>query len=349
MDQLECITKSPHRKGAHLTFEERVIIQTRLRDGWSPPQIAKEIGCAPNTVRNEIRRGKVLLYNGKHEGYRAVNGQDIYKANRENCGRTSLHQKRKAFLTYVVNMFRQKKWSLDVCVGRALLTGAFRRDEIVCTKTLYNYVTKDLLKPIKSIDLPERTRRKQRHRRVAIEARTDGHSIDDRDPCVMTRTTFRHWETDLMLGGSRGKEALLAIAERKSRFPCLRKVKDKKSSSIMEALYSIQEEFGGSFEELFETITTDNGTEFSRLPELEEGCNLRIYYAHPYCPSDKGMIENMNRIIRRFIPKGKRLEDCSENEIIAIQQWLRDLPRKKLGYHTAQECFLNECRKASIC
>ena len=150
-----------------------------------------------------------------------------------------------------------------------------------------------------------------------------------------------HEETDLMLGGSRGKEALLAIAERKSRFPCLRKVKDKKSSSIMEALQAIQEEFGGSFEELFETITTDNGTEFSRLPKLEEGCNFRIYYTHPYCPSDKGMIENMNRIIRRFIPKGKRLEDCTENEIIAIQQWLRDLPRKKLGCRTAQECFLN--------
>lgn len=271
-------------------------------------------------MRNEIRRGKVLLYNGKHEGYRAVNGQDIYEANRENCGRTSLHQERKAFLTYVVNMFRQKKWSLDVCVGRALLTGAFRRDEIVCTKTLYNYVTKELLRPIKSIDLPERTRRKQRHRRVAIQARTDGDSIDDRDPCVMTRTTFRHWETDLMLGGCRGKEALLAIAERK--------VKDKKSSSIMEALYFIKEEFGTSFEELFETITTDNGAEFSQLSELEEGHNLRIYYAHPYCPSDKGMIENMNRIIRRFIPKGKRLEHCTADEIIAIQQWLRDLPRK---------------------
>ena len=116
----------------------------------------------------------------------------------------------------------------------------------------------------------------------------------------------------------------------------------------MEALYSIQEEFGGSFEELFETITTDNGTEFSRLPELEEGRRLRIYYAHPYCPSDKGMIENMNRIIRRFIPKGMRLEECTADEIIAIQQWLRDLPRKKLGYYTAQECFLHECHKASV-
>ena len=59
MDQLECITKSPHRKRAYLTFEERVIIQTRLCDGWSPPQIAKEICCAPNTVCNEIRHGKV--------------------------------------------------------------------------------------------------------------------------------------------------------------------------------------------------------------------------------------------------------------------------------------------------
>lgn len=151
-------------------------------------------------------------------------------------------------------MFRQKKWSLDVCVDRALLTGAFRRDEIVCTKTLYNYVMKNLLKPIKSIDLPERTGRKKRHCRVVIEARTDGHSIDDRDLCVMTRTTFRHWETDLMLGGCRGKEALLAIAEHKSRFPCLRKVKDKKSSSIMEALRAIQEEFDASFEELLRRL-----------------------------------------------------------------------------------------------
>ena len=61
------------------------------------------------------------------------------------------------------------------------------------------------------------------------------------------------------------------------------------------------------------------------------------------------MIENMNRIIRRFIPKGRHLEDCTEDEIIAIQEWLRGLSRKKLGYHTAQECFLNECRKTSIC
>ena len=206
---------------------------------------------------------------------------------------------------------------------------------MVCTKTLYNYVTKNLLKPLRSIDLPERTRRKPRHHDVTFVGRTDRRSIEDRAPVVMSLSTFRHWENDLLLGGQGGKEALLAIAERKTIFPYLRKVKDKKSSSIMAALHSIQEEIGGAFEGLFETITTDNGTEFSRLLELEDGSELRIYYAHPYCQSEKEMIENLNRVLRRFTPKGKRLEEYTADEITRIQQWVREFPRKKLGYRTA--------------
>ena len=63
MDQLHSTTQR-RRKGQHLTFEERVVIQTRLKDGWSPNKIAAEICCAPNTVRNEIKRGTVDLYCG---------------------------------------------------------------------------------------------------------------------------------------------------------------------------------------------------------------------------------------------------------------------------------------------
>ncbi|WP_158589265.1 helix-turn-helix domain-containing protein [Atopobacter sp. AH10] len=55
-------TTIEHRKGQHLSFEHRVLIQTRLKDGWSPNKIAKEIRCAPNTIRNEIKRGTVSLY-----------------------------------------------------------------------------------------------------------------------------------------------------------------------------------------------------------------------------------------------------------------------------------------------
>ena len=107
MEQLECTTESEHRKGAHLTYEERVIIQIRHRDGRSLRSIAQEIGCAPNTVHNELRRGRVLLHNGKRVGYRAVNGQEVYESNREHCGRPSLHESKKAFLSYVVKMFQE--------------------------------------------------------------------------------------------------------------------------------------------------------------------------------------------------------------------------------------------------
>lgn len=64
MEQRECITKPVRSKRTHLTFEEIGIIQMRIRDHRSPAQIAKEIGRAPNTVHKEIKRGKVLLYNG---------------------------------------------------------------------------------------------------------------------------------------------------------------------------------------------------------------------------------------------------------------------------------------------
>lgn len=62
------------------------------------------------------------------------------------------------FLRFVVHMFIEKGWSLDACVGYALASGRFRRDEIVCTKTLYNYVALGLLS-IRNIDLPEKLSR----------------------------------------------------------------------------------------------------------------------------------------------------------------------------------------------
>lgn len=75
MDQNHFTTDTLRKKGAHLTFEERVIIQTRLRDKQSYRSIAREIGCCVNTVRNEVKRGKVLCYNGKVEAIAQQTGK----------------------------------------------------------------------------------------------------------------------------------------------------------------------------------------------------------------------------------------------------------------------------------
>ena len=98
MDQVHSTTE--HRKGKHLSFEERVVIQTRLKDGWSPNKIAREIGCAPNTVRNEIKRGTVALYRGNVLRYKAKAGQAAYEKNREACCRHHDLLEKSAFISY---------------------------------------------------------------------------------------------------------------------------------------------------------------------------------------------------------------------------------------------------------
>ena len=77
-----CFTTTRHEKGKHLSYDERVLIQIRLKDGWSANKIAKEIGCAPNSVRNEIRRGTVSLYRGNVKRCKVKVGQATYQQNR---------------------------------------------------------------------------------------------------------------------------------------------------------------------------------------------------------------------------------------------------------------------------
>ena len=76
-----------HEKGKHFSFEERVIIQLRSKDGFSIRAIAREIGCSPTTIFNEIKRGTVTLYNGNIHRYKAQQGQYTYESNRACCGR----------------------------------------------------------------------------------------------------------------------------------------------------------------------------------------------------------------------------------------------------------------------
>ena len=104
MDHLH-YTANKHRKGQHLTFECRVLIQIRLKDGWSPNRIAKEIGCAPNTVRNEIKCGTVSLYKGNILRYKATAGQDAYERNRQSCCRHHDFFEKSNFISFVEQKF----------------------------------------------------------------------------------------------------------------------------------------------------------------------------------------------------------------------------------------------------
>ena len=100
-------TTTSHIKGKHLSYEERVLIQIRLKDHYSIRAIAREIGCSPSTVSNEIARGSVALYNGHVTRYKASAGQKAYEDNRKNSCRHYDFLSRSAFLEYVFKHFTE--------------------------------------------------------------------------------------------------------------------------------------------------------------------------------------------------------------------------------------------------
>lgn len=333
-----------HRKGQHLLAEERHEIEVRLRDGWLPYKIAKALGRPYNTIKNEIKRGTVLLYNGKVSRYKAKAGEAAYKNNRVNSRRQYKRLAVSEFCRFVEQRFHEKKWSLDACYGRALASGMFCRNQMVCTKTLYNYVDKGLL-TIKNIDLPEKLSRNTKGRKIRKNKRILGDSIEVRPENVEFREEFGHWEIDTVMGSKKENEpCALTITERKTRNSIWVKAESHTAAAIQTALERVLSGFGDRVSRVFRSITGDNGSEFAELSNFAKQ-GISVYFTHPYSSWEKRTNECHNRLLRRFIPKGKSMTDYTPEDIAYMEDWANSLPRRILSYRTPEELFEAELDK----
>lgn len=332
-----------HRKGQHLLAEERHEIEVRQKDGWSVYRIAKHLGRPYNTIKNEISRGTVILYNGKVSRYKAKAGEEKYRENRRNSRRQYRRLEVSPFIKYVEERFAEG-WSLDACVGKALELGMFCRDQIVCTKTLYNYVDNGLI-GIKNMDLPEKLKRNTKKEKVRKNKRILGDSIELRPESVELRKEFGHWEADTVLGSKYEDEpCTVTLVERKTRKAIWIKAADHTANSVQAAIQNVMDYFGSIAFAVFKSVTADNGSEFARLTELASQ-GIHVYYTHPYSSWEKGTNECHNKLLRRFIPKGTSMNRYSAEDIAYMADWANMLPRKILGYRTPDELFEAELDK----
>lgn len=329
-----------HIRNKHLTICERTLIQLRLKDGHTVYSITKEIGCAYNTVKKEIRRGSKQIYRSRRLCYRADFGQKKYEANRIRCHRTGKFLECAQFIKHVEKNFSSplKKWSVDATSGRLRAERIFTQKNSVCTKTLYNWIHKGLME-VKVSDLPESLRRKKHVSKNRTGKMRLGASIDSRSAEVATRKTFGHWEIDTVIGKKKGKNAVvLTLVERNTDFCITRKIPAKAASAVNSEIKQLFSDFGKKSEKIFRTLTADRGLEFASLAELENE-STKIYFAHPYSSYEIEINERHNRILRRFIPKGTDINKISEEELERIEDLTNGLPRKRLGYKTPEELF----------
>ena len=161
-------TESAERKkGQHLRIEDRGAIKVLQKQGLGLRAIARQIGCSPSTVANELRRGTPARKSnkGKAPGYSPKLGEALYRANRASCHRHPKAGVCSNFTSWVVRQIREHKWSLDACCGYAKRHSLFEPSEMVCSRTLYNMVWNGRLS-IQPMELPEALKRKAKKHRV---------------------------------------------------------------------------------------------------------------------------------------------------------------------------------------
>lgn len=357
MTQIENTIDS--RKGKHLDYDERIKIEAwkQLNPPLSNRTIAKLLDRAPQTIHTEVKDGTVRqikrqtnhgkTYEYESFVYSADAGQAAYENARVNSRKQPKWVSSPEFMAYADHQMKEEKHSPDCVVGRAKKLGLFPHEKIPCTSTIYNYIDLGLMET-KNIDLHLKVRRKTNKPRNRKNKKILGDLIEKRPDIVDKRERFGDWEIDTVNGLRVGKDhALLTLTERKTRYEVIIKIDGKAADPVNRALTALKEAAGNDFALLFKTITSDNGLEFSRLSDLLKDIT-EVYFTHPYSSWERGTNENHNGMIRRFIPKGTRMEDVALSTIRRVQDWMNNLPRKILGYATPRECLLEELSKLSL-
>lgn len=342
MDCHDYITETLERKkGQHLQAEERGAIQHLKRQGFSNRAIAREIGCSPTTVGNELRRGTAPRKSnkGRVPGYLAKRGAAVYKANRSRSRKPHKIIGCLPFAQWVYRQFKEHKWSLDACVGYARLHELFPKSKMVCTHTLYNEVWSDMFS-LKVTELPEAIKRKRHKDSKPRENKKNyGKSISVRPEIARSRIEEGHWEGDTVVGKRAGKEAVVfSLIEKKTENYIALRVPGKTSAAVMAAMQMLKTEYGDRFSQVFKTITVDNGSEFADFAQVEKW-GTEVFFAHPYTSWERSQNERHNGLFRAFVPKGASVEDYSAEYILSAADELNARPRKKLGYRTPEELF----------
>jgi IS30 family transposase len=335
-------------KWKQISERERYKIEALLQSGLTTIEVSQQIGRDRRTVEREIKSGSVIqvdsLWREKLR-YCADTGQRRHDERSANKGRPLKIGHDHKLAEHIEKKISEEKYSPDAVIGEIRAKG-LRFEASICTKTVYNYIDKNVFLNITNKDLPvKKDGKKRKYRRTGIVALNNlkGRSIDERSESIETREERGHWEMDSVVG--KGVACLLVMTERTSRQELIFKLKAKKQECVTAALDQLERRYKGRFKEMFKSITMDNGSEFLNQEALESSCLIagrkrtRCYYAHPYSAWERGSNEVANKLIRRFVPKGTNIKQLTKADICRIEYWMNNYPRRIFGYRSANEMF----------
>jgi len=312
------------RTYTQLTHIQRYQIYAILKMGHNRTEIAKLIGVHKSTISRELRR------NRGQRGYRPK------QAHQKALGRRKKSKPRIQEKTWSqIESKLQEEWSPEQ------ISGWLKRNKgiQVSHERIYQYILADkqaggnLYKHL-------RCQKKRRKRYGSYDRRgkiPNQKSIDERPEIVEQRERIGDWEVDTIIGKGH-RQAIVTLTERKSRFALLRKVERRKARLVGDAVIDLLKPVSHDLH----TITGDNGKEFAEHERIAQELDVDFFFAHPYAAWERGANENMNGLVRQYIPKNRDLSSVTDEELVDIMHKLNHRPRKCLDFISPFEVFFEQ-------
>lgn len=308
-----------------ITNFERQIIQSGIRTGKSNRQIARSLNRTHSCINYEIK-----AHARCRQEYVASTAERIAAQKQKGKQRKKLEKEEAQDLRkYVIDGLKEY-WSPEQIAEKT------KKNPIngfsISYETIYQYLYtgegqfEQLYPFLRRARRKRQKKRGRKHKRSKIPERV---SIHERPPEIDARTVFGHWESDTV-ESKRGTPGGLCVSyERTIQLVRIAKIPDKSAEQTEIAITKAIDSLPAH---LFKSITFDNGSETVNHVNLRKEFGLDTYHCDPFASWQKGGVENINGLIRQFIPKKTDISLLPDSFIQYIQDKLNNRPRKQLNY-----------------
>jgi IS30 family transposase len=309
-----------------ITSAERYMLAVLRKQGLNQSQIARALGRHRSTISRELCRNRCQL-DGRYR---------VSKAQERTNGRRSRSRRNRRFSVKdfaLIDELLCRQWSPEQVAGHLGRLGHLA----VSHETIYRHIWRDKRAGGRLYTHLRGARKQRRKRYGSYDSRgrlSGKRPISERPASVETRCQLGHWEIDTVMGPG-SKDCIVSLVERKTGLLLIGKLEDRTTASLNRRVIGIIGRHRGAFE----TITSDNGTEFHHYELIEARTKATFYFARPYHSWERGSNENANGLIRQYLPKGTSMAGLSQQQCNSIARKLNQRPRKRHGFKTPLECY----------
>jgi IS30 family transposase len=311
---------------SHLTQEQRYTIASMKQQGYRQNQIAKTIDKDKSVVSRELKRNRDER-SGAYRSDLAQRKSELRKRNKKHF--VKLDSDMKSLIdSHLIN-----KRSPEQIVGICKKNGI----DMVSHETIYQYVWQDKKSKGKLFEHLRSRGKKYKSRSIKTDKRGQiigRKGIETRPKEVEKRERLGDLEIDTIIGKDH-KGAILTINDRATGMLWMKKLESKDALKLAEAT----KELLADYRPFIKTITADNGKEFAAHQLIADAFNIDFYFAKPYASWQRGSNENLNGLIRQYIPKKTNFDTITDDYIQKITDDLNHRPRKRYRFESPLNMF----------